>query len=279
MRQVSIYGKGGVGKSTVATNVAAALAEMDKKVMQVGCSPKSDSTYLLLGKMCEPTVLDNIRAKGTGMASINECVKVGYKGVVCLETGGPEPAAGCAGRGVLHTLELLKKYKLGERYKVDFTIYDVIADVVCGGFALPMRRGYATECYIVTSGELMSLYSANNICNAIKAMNEFQDVKVKVGGFINNMRGIPNEKDLVREFAGLLKVPVLVDIPRCEVIQEAETRKGTVVEHFPKSDLAGIFKKLAENLLEPRGVFPEPMDPKEGIGKILELLRKYQVFV
>jgi nitrogenase iron protein NifH len=208
-----------------------------------------------------------------------QCVKKGYKDIVCLETGGPEPATGCAGRGVLHTLELLKRYKISERYKVDFIIYDVIADVVCGGFALPMRRGYATEVYIVTSGELMSLYSANNICNAIKTMNEMQDVKVKVGGFINNMRGIPNEKELVNEFSQMIGIPVIANIPRSPVIQEAEVRKGTVIQYFPESDVAECFRQLAKNIFEPRGVLPEPMDPKESVSKILELLRKYQVFV
>jgi nitrogenase iron protein NifH len=151
--------------------------------------------------------------------------------------------------------------------------------VVCGGFALPIRRGYATEVYIVTSGELMSLYSTNNICNAINTMNELQDVKVKVGGLINNMRGIPNEQELVEEFSKMIGVSVIANIPRSPIIQQSEVRKGPVVEHFPDSDVAERFRELAKTLCEPKGVFPEPMDPKESIGKISGLLRKYQVFV
>ncbi|UCF79060.1 MAG: AAA family ATPase [Candidatus Eiseniibacteriota bacterium] len=278
MRQISIYGKGGVGKSTVASNLSAALVEDGLKVMQVGCSPKSDSTYLLLGTVCEPTILNQIRSKGNREQYIAECLKEGYKGVVCAESGGPEPAQGCAGRGVLLSLDLLRKHKLLQKFKVEFVIYDVIADVVCGGFAQPMRRGFASEVYIVTSGELMSLYSMNNICYAVKTMNELKGVEVKVGGIINNMRGIPREEELVGEFCNLIKAPVVANIPRSELIQEAEVDRQTVVQRSPDSDVAKKFKALAEYVKEPRGVYPEPIDPKESIGTIFELLRKYQVF-
>ena len=278
MRQISIYGKGGVGKSTVASNLSVALAEKGRKVMQVGCSPKSDSTYFVLGKMCEPTILNQIRMKGNREEPISECVKTGYNGIVCAETGGPEPAQGCAGRGVLLALNLLRKYRLYDKHGVDFMVYDVIADVVCGGFAQPMRKGYASEVYIVTSGKLMSLYSMNNICYAVKIMNELKGVEVKVGGFIDNMRGIPNERELVEEFSKLLGIPVIAHIPRSDLIPEAETSKGTTVQHFPDSDVASEFMKLADMVMEPRGVYPKPMDPKESIGIILGLLRKHQVF-
>jgi len=279
MRQISIYGKGGVGKSTVACNVAVALSEMGRKVMQMGCSPKSDSTHFILGRICEPTVLDQVRAKGNKEAAIRECIKVGYNGIICTEAGGPEPALGCAGRGVLLALELMKKYNFPEKYGIDFLIYDVIADVVCGGFAQPIRRGFATETYIVTSGELMSLYSANNICYAVKSMNELKGSTVLIGGIINNMRGVPNEKELVEEFSSKIGVPVVANIPRSEMIQRAEARRGTVVQHFPDSEVAQEFKRFAQTLLEPRGIIPEPMDPKESIGVIMDLLRKYKVFV
>ncbi len=278
MRQVSIYGKGGVGKSTVATNLSAALADEGNKVMQVGCSPKSDSTYLILGEMCEPTILNQVRSKGNREQFIAECLKPGYKGIICAETGGPEPAQGCAGRGVLLSLDLLRKYKFFDKHNADFVVYDVIADVVCGGFAQPMRRGFASEVYIVSSGELMSLYAMNNICYAVKTMNELKGVEVKVGGLINNMRGVSKEKELVEEFAKLIDVPVLANIPRSDLISEAEVNRQTVVQHSPSSDVADQFRQLARAMKEPRGVFPKPMDPKESIGVIFELLRKYQVF-
>jgi nitrogenase iron protein NifH len=278
MRQISIYGKGGVGKSTVASNLSAALAEDGLKVMQVGCSPKTDSTYLLLGTVCEPTILNQIRAKGNRKEYISECLREGYKGVICAESGGPEPAQGCAGRGVLLSLDLLRKHKLLQKFNVEFVVYDVIADVVCGGFAQPMRRGFASEVYIVTSGELMSLYSMNNICFAVKTMNELKGVEVKVGGVINNMRGISQEEELVGEFCELIKVPVVANIPRSDLIQEAEVEGKTIVQRSPDSEVTEKFRELAQFVREPRGVYPEPIDPKESIRVIFELLRKYQVF-
>ncbi|KPJ60098.1 MAG: hypothetical protein AMJ46_08305 [Latescibacteria bacterium DG_63] len=278
MRQISIYGKGGVGKSTVASNLSAALAEEGLKVMQVGCSPKTDSTYLLLGTVCEPTILNQIRAKGNREQYISECLREGYKGVICAESGGPEPAQGCAGRGVLLSLDLLRKHKLLQKFKIEFVVYDVIADVVCGGFAQPMRRGFASEVYIVTSGELMSLYSMNNICYAVRTMNELKGVDVKVGGIINNMRGISQEKELVEEFCNLIKAPVVTNIPRSDLIQEAALERQTVIQHSPDSDVAKKFRELAQFVKEPKGVYPEPIDPKESIRVIFELLRKYQVF-
>lgn len=278
MRQISIYGKGGVGKSTVSSSVTVALAQLGRKPMQMGCSPKADSTYYLLGKMCQPTILDQVRAKGNKEKAVAECLKVGYNGIVCAEAGGPEPAVGCAGRGVLLALDLVRKYKLAQAHGVDFIVYDVIADVVCGGFAQPIRRGYATETYIVTSGELMSLYSANNICYAVKTMNELKGANVLVGGLINNMRGIPREQELVTEFSGIIGVPVVANISRSPFIQQAEARKGTVVQHFPESDVSRQFMEFAQEILEPRGILPNPMDPKESVGVIMGLLRKYQVF-
>ncbi|MBI3014354.1 MAG: hypothetical protein HYY65_04690 [Candidatus Tectomicrobia bacterium] len=279
MRQISIYGKGGVGKSTVASNTSVALAEMGRRVMQMGCSPKADSTYLLLGHMCHPTVLDQVRAKGYRKPEyIDECLQIGHKGIVCAEAGGPEPALGCAGRGVLLVLELLRKYRLPEKHEVDFLVFDVIADVVCGGFAQPIRRGYAKETYIVTSGELMALYAANNICNAVKTMNELKGAQVFVGGLINNMRGVPGELELVREFGEIIGVPVVANIPHSDLMQRAETQKKTLVENFPDSAEAQEFRSFAQQILEPRGIIPQPLDPKDSISVIRDLLRKYQVF-
>ena len=223
-RQIAIYGKGSIGKSTIACNISVAFAEMGYEVMQVGCSPKSDSTVFLLGgELMEHTILDRSREKGMDENIILDTVKNGYRDILCAESGGPEPGAGCAGRGVAMALEYLTKYGIFERFGVDFVIYDAIADVVCGGFGQPMKAGYAEEVYIVTSGELMSIYSANNICMAVKVVAE-SGGDTRIGGLVVNERGVDNEIPLVREFSQMISVPIVGIIPRSDVVQKAEAQ-------------------------------------------------------
>jgi nitrogenase iron protein NifH len=279
IRQIAIYGKGGCGKSTVASNLAVALAEMGHKVMQVGCSPKADSTYYLLGGSFVPTILDQIRSKGMSFDAVKDCFREGYMGVVCAEAGGPEPASGCAGRGVLLALDLIRKYEIPAKFGVDFVIYDVIADVVCGGFSQPMRAGYAREIYIVSTGELMALYSTNNIVSAIEAMKKLKGTDIKLGGVIDNQRGIPNEDKMVEEFCSKINAPVIAHIPRSPLVQRAEAKKGTVMQYFPDSDIANKFRELARYVESPKFVEPNPFDPRESIQVIGTLLRKYKIFV
>ncbi len=274
VRQIALYGKGGIGKSTVACNISASLAEMGIKVMHVGCSPKIDSTsFLHGGVIVEPNILEQSRKKGISEEAIDGCIVTGYRGILLAEAGGPAPAEGCAGRGVMVALDLLTKHKIFERYDIDFAIYDVIGDIVCGGFAQPMRAGYAKEVYMVTSGELMSLYSANNICIAIKTLSETKKAEVRLGGFINNMRGVTKERELMEEFAEILEVPVLAYIPRSGIVQEAEGEGGTVIEKRPNTELAKIYRGLAENIYNKTETYlPSPID----LDRIMELLRKYQ---
>lgn len=273
-RQIAFYGKGGIGKSTVACNVSVALAEMGLKVFQMGCSPKVDSTSLLYGgEILERDILGHLKGGAASVRGIEECIVEGHRGVLCAESGGPEPATGCAGKGVSYALDVLSNLRLLEKLRVDLVIYDVIGDVVCGGFAQPIRTGYAREIYIVSSGELMSIYSANNICAAVKAVNETRKNAARVGGIIDNMRGVKKERELMEEFASRLGVPLLAHLPRDPIVQEAEGEGGTVLERRPDSPQAATYRQLARKILDNSElVIPAPIELED----ILELLRRYQ---
>lgn len=275
-RQIALYGKGGVGKSTIGSNLALSFVKQDKKVLLAGCSPKIDSTYLLLGKLSSPTILENVQKKGPSFAAVQECIHESQHGVICVEAGGPPPASGCAGRGVFFALKLLKQFKTFEKYHVDLTIYDVIADVVCGGFSEPMKAGFASEIYIVTSGELMSLYAANNICFAVNAINQSQNANIRLGGLIINERNLPEEQEIVSFFAEKIKVPILASIPRSELVQKAEVQKMPVVALYPDSEIAASFDGLAEEINRLSGVLPQPMEVRESIDWISALIKKHQ---
>ncbi|MBD3375214.1 nitrogenase iron protein, partial [candidate division KSB1 bacterium] len=220
MTKIALYGKGGIGKSTVACNISAVLAENGEKVFQMGCSPKIDSTaFLNGGQVLQPDILTKIKTNPSKQ-NVQSCIQEGFGGILIGESGGPEPATGCAGRGVAAALDLLSRYNIIEELGASFAVFDVIGDVVCGGFAQPMQTGFAKIVYIVTSGELMALYSANNICVAIKEIKARKDVDLVVGGLVNNMRGVANEREIVEEFANRIGVQVMAHIPRSHVVQE-----------------------------------------------------------
>ncbi|MBQ8107277.1 MAG: AAA family ATPase [Ruminococcus sp.] len=248
MIKLAIYGKGGIGKSTCTANLAAAFAVLGKRVIQIGCDPKADSTMNLLGGTPVTPVMDHLREHDEEPEDPEEISKVGFGGVLCIETGGPTPGLGCAGRGIITTFSLLEELELFERFKPDVVLYDVLGDVVCGGFAAPIREGYASRVLIVTSGEKMALYAANNINSAV---NNFEDRGyARVRGVILNRRNVENEEEKVRAFTEKAGLEIAADIPRSQDIIRCEDKGMTVIEGAPESDAAKEFFALAKMLIE-----------------------------
>ena len=247
MIKLALYGKGGIGKSTTAANLSAALSRRGYRVMQIGCDPKADSTTNLCGGQRISTVLDVLKAKGTA-AKLEDVVTVGYNGICCVEAGGPTPGIGCAGRGIITAFETLERLNAYEVYKPDIVLYDVLGDVVCGGFAMPIRGGYADKVFVVTSGEKMSLYAAGNIALAID--NFKKRGYAQFGGVILNSRNIENELAIVKDFADSVDSDLVKVIPRCGDVQKAEAQFKTVVEAYPDSQMAQDYDDLAVRVLE-----------------------------
>ena len=247
MLKIAIYGKGGIGKSTITSNLAAAFATLGKKVIQIGCDPKADSTINLLGGTTPIPVMNYMREYDEDPETIGDISKEGFGGVLCIETGGPTPGLGCAGRGIIATFQLLEDLELFEKRQPDVVLYDVLGDVVCGGFAAPIREGYASKVLIVTSGEKMALYAANNINTAVK---NFEDRSyAKVYGIVLNHRNVENEKEKVQAFADEAGLPIVGEIARSPEITYYEDRGKTVVEGDPDCEVSRSFLKLAKELL------------------------------
>ncbi|MFV0504195.1 MAG: AAA family ATPase [Lachnospirales bacterium] len=246
IKKIAIYGKGGIGKSTTVSNISAALAKDGYKVMQIGCDPKADSSRNLTGGKNIPTVLDVLRDKNTVV--LDDIVKVGSLGVYCVEAGGPKPGIGCAGRGIITAFEKLEELNAYEELNPDIIIYDVLGDVVCGGFAMPIRGGYADEVCIVTSGEMMSLYAATNIASAVKSFSKKKYAGLK--GFIQNSKNIENEDKLVSKVAKEEDTKVIYRLPRNSVVQKAEDKFQTVVEAFPDDSMAKKYFELSKMVIE-----------------------------
>ena len=247
MKKIAVYGKGGIGKSTTVSNLAVALAEKGYKVMQIGCDPKADSTIQLRHGKEIPTVLEMFQQKKQNL-KLEDMVTVGYAGVVCVEAGGPTPGLGCAGRGIIATFQLLEDLQLFETYKPDVVLYDVLGDVVCGGFAAPIREGYAEKVLIVTSGEKMALYAANNISSAVR---NFEDRSyARVFGIVLNHRNVENETEKVQAFSEKSGIPIVGEIPRSDEIIRYEDQGMTVIEGDKDSTISKRFFDLAELLLK-----------------------------
>ncbi len=269
MKQIAIYGKGGIGKSTTSSNLSSALAEKGLSVMQIGCDPKRDSTRMLMGGRLIPTVLDRIRENGEENIKVDDIVFTGENNIKCVEAGGPDPGVGCAGRGIIATFQMLEKL---EALHGDVILYDVLGDVVCGGFAMPMRKGYAQEIYLVTSGELMALYAANNICKAISRITQNSKQVCRLGGVICNSRNLKKEKELVAEFAKNVGSKLIAFIPRDEIVQHAELHSQTVISYKPDSNQAACYRTLATSILDNNEfVIPTSME----IADLENLARNY----
>ena len=246
MLKIAIYGKGGIGKSTVTSNLAAAFAAMGKRVIQIGCDPKADSTINLLGGEPVEPVMNFMRRTDRDPETLEEISRQGFGGVLCIETGGPTPGLGCAGRGIIATFQLLEDLRLFETWKPDVVLYDVLGDVVCGGFAAPIREGYAEKVLIVTSGEKMALYAANNINSAVR---NFEDRSyAKVFGIVLNHRNVENETEKVQAFAEKAGLNIVGEIPRSDEIIRYEDMGKTVIEGDPSLPISRRFFDLAEQL-------------------------------
>jgi nitrogenase iron protein NifH len=246
MRKVAIYGKGGIGKSTTTQNTVAGLAEMGKRIMVVGCDPKADSTRLLLGGLAQKSVLDTLRSEGEDV-ELSDVTKTGFMNTICVESGGPEPGVGCAGRGIITSINLLEQLgAYADKQELDYVFYDVLGDVVCGGFAMPIREGKAREIYIVCSGEMMAMYAANNICKGIVKFAEAGGVRL--GGLICNSRKVDNEKEMIEQLAKSLGTQMIHFVPRDNMVQKAEINRKTVIDYDPAHVQADEYRTLAKKI-------------------------------
>jgi len=257
-RKIAFYGKGGIGKSTTQQNTAAAMSHVySKKVFIHGCDPKADSTRLILGGKPQDTVMDMLRDEGEENVTVEKVVKTGYSGIRCVESGGPEPGVGCAGRGVITAINMMEE--LGAYSPdLDFTFFDVLGDVVCGGFAMPMREGKAQEIYIVASGEMMAMYAANNISRGL--LKYADQSGVRLGGIICNSRNVDGELDLMQEFTSRLGTKMIHFVPRDNMVQRAEFNKKTVIEYDESCNQAHEYSELGRKIIENKDfVIPTPM--------------------
>ena len=266
LRQCAIYGKGGIGKSTTTQNLVAGLAELGKKVMIVGCDPKADSTRLILHSKAQNTIMEMAAEAGTVEdLELEDVLKTGYGDIKCVESGGPEPGVGCAGRGVITAINFLEEEGAYEE-DMDFVFYDVLGDVVCGGFAMPIRENKAQEIYIVCSGEMMAMYAANNISKGI--VKYANSGGVRLAGLICNSRNTAREDELIMELARQLGTQMIHFVPRDNVVQRAEIRRMTVIEYDPKAKQADEYRTLAQKIIDNKlMVIPTPitMDALEDL--------------
>jgi len=269
LRQCAIYGKGGIGKSTTTQNLVSALAEAGKKVMIVGCDPKADSTRLILHSKAQTTVMHLAAEAGSVEdLELEDVMAVGFGGVKCVESGGPEPGVGCAGRGVITAINFLEEEGAYDE-DLDFVFYDVLGDVVCGGFAMPIRENKAQEIYIVVSGEMMAMYAANNIAKGI--VKYANSGGVRLAGLICNSRKVDREDELIEALASRLGTQMIHFVPRDNVVQHAEIRRMTVIEYDPTCKQADEYRALANKIINnTKFVIPTPLEMDELEDLLME---------
>ncbi|MEA4956959.1 Nitrogenase iron protein 1 [bioreactor metagenome] len=270
VRKIAIYGKGGIGKSTTTQNTAAAMAHFhDKKVMIHGCDPKADSTRMILRGKMQKTLMDTLRDEGEeACMDLDNVMSVGFGDIKCVESGGPEPGVGCAGRGVITAINMMEMLKVYED-NLDYVFYDVLGDVVCGGFAMPIRDGKAEEIYVVASGEMMALYAANNLCKGmVKYANQSG---VRLGGIICNSRNVDGEKELIEEFCKRIGTQMIHFVPRDNIVQKAEFNKKTVTDFDDECNQANEYKTLAGKIINNDNfVIPDPLKMEELEDLVVE---------
>lgn len=260
LKQIAIYGKGGIGKSTTTSNLTAALAKQGYKVMQFGCDPKSDSTNTLRGGTYIPTVLDTLREKST--VNAHDVIYKGFHGVYCVEAGGPAPGVGCAGRGIITAVELFKQQRIFDELDLDFVIYDVLGDVVCGGFAVPIREGIAEHVFTVSSADFMAVYAANNLFKGIKKYSTSGGALL--GGVIANSINAPYAKEIIDDFVSQTNTQVVEYIPRSVTVTQCELQGRTTIEAAPNSEQAKVYNRLAEKIANhTESKIPAPLEVSE----------------
>jgi len=269
LRQIAFYGKGGIGKSTTSQNTLAAMAEMGKKIMIVGCDPKADSTRLILHSKAQSTIMELAAEAGSVEdLELDDVLKSGFLGIRCVEAGGPEPGVGCAGRGVITAINFLEEEGAYEE-DLDFVSYDVLGDVVCGGFAMPIREGKAQEIYIVTSGEMMAMYAANNISKGI--LKYANSGGVRLAGLICNERQTDREDELITALATKINTQMIHFVPRNNVVQHAELRRMTCVEYDPKCAQSDEYRTLANKIINNKMFnIPTPVTMQELEDLLME---------
>jgi nitrogenase iron protein NifH len=269
LRQIAFYGKGGIGKSTTSQNTLAALAEMGQKILIVGCDPKADSTRLILHAKAQDTILSLAASQGSVEdLELEDVMKTGYRDIRCVESGGPEPGVGCAGRGVITSINFLEEN--GAYEDIDYVSYDVLGDVVCGGFAMPIRENKAQEIYIVMSGEMMAMYAANNISKGI--LKYANSGGVRLGGLVCNERQTDKELELAEALAAKLGTQLIYFVPRANIVQHAELRRMTVIEYAPESEQAEHYRTLARKIHANagKGIIPTPITMDELEDMLME---------
>lgn len=256
MERIAFYGKGGIGKSTIATSASLSMSRMGKRVLHVGCDPKHDSSLVLVK---DPenfkTVIDQIFA-GVEDLEADDFIMDGIEGIDCVESGGPEAGRGCGGRAVSRSFEVFEDVELVDDTRYDAVVYDVLGDVVCGGFAAPMRRSAKSKVVIVLSEELMAAYAANRIAAAV---GQFEKNGIVLAGLVINLKSNTADLAPIARFAKALNTTVLGVLPRDPLVCEAEIYRHCIVDYAPESPVAVGIKAIVEKVIAlDRDAIPKP---------------------